>query len=61
MDDTRARVDETRQKMHPAYQAIHEQQVEKVRAMLNPEQQLEYDKMRKEREDRQKQSGRGGL
>jgi len=58
MDDTRAAVEDTRQKMHPAYQAIHEQQVEKVRNMLNPDQQVEYDKMRKEREDRQKQLGR---
>jgi Spy/CpxP family protein refolding chaperone len=59
MDDTRAQVDETRQKMHPAYQAIHEQQVQKVRNMLTPEQQVEYDQMRKEREEKQKQSGRG--
>lgn len=59
MDDTRAQVDDTRQKMHPAYQRIHEQQVEKIRNMLTADQQLEYDKMRKEREERQKQSGRG--
>jgi hypothetical protein len=59
MDDTRAQVDDTRQKMHPAYQRIHEEQVEKIRNMLTADQQLEYDKMRKEREDRQKQSGRG--
>jgi len=59
MDETRARIDETRQKMHPAYQKIREEQQEKFRGMLNPEQQVEYDKMRKEREARQKQGGRG--
>ncbi len=59
MDETRARVEETRQKMHPAYQKIREEQNEKVPQLLSPEQQVEYDKMRKEREERQKQNGRG--
>jgi hypothetical protein len=63
MDETRARVEETRQKMKPAYQKIHEEQAEKVRAILSPDQQAEYDKMHKEREqreDRNKQNqGRG--
>jgi type II secretory pathway component PulC len=58
MDDTRARVEETRQKMRPALQAIHEEQSQKIRDMLAPDQQVEYDKMRKEREERQKQTGR---
>lgn len=56
MDETRARVEETRQKMKPAYQKIHEEQSEKVRALLSPEQQAEYDQMRKEREQRGKQN-----
>ena len=57
-DETRAQVEETRQKMRPAYQAIHEQQTEKILAMLTPEQQTEYEKMRKEREERRQQNGR---
>lgn len=58
MDETRARVEDARQKMRPAYQKIHEEQSAKVRAMLTPDQQVEYDQMRKERENRQKQNGR---
>jgi len=60
MDETRSRVEETRQKMKPAYQKIHEEQTEKIRAMLNPNQQSEYEKIRKEREAaaREKQTGR---
>jgi len=50
MDETRSRVEETRQKMKPAYQKIHEEQTDKVRAILNPDQQVEYEKIRKERE-----------
>ncbi|HML15679.1 MAG TPA: hypothetical protein VK419_01585 [Bryobacteraceae bacterium] len=56
MDETRARVEETRQKMKPAYQKIHDEQAEKIRALLSPDQQVEYDKMRKEREQRVKQN-----
>jgi hypothetical protein len=59
LDETRARIDETRQKMHPAYQKIREEQNEKFRGMLTPDQAVEFDKMRKEREERQKQGGRG--
>jgi len=59
LDETRARIEETRQKMHPAYQKIREEQNEKFRSLLSPDQQVEYDKMRKEREERQKQNGRG--
>jgi len=60
MDETRARMEETRKGMRPAYQKIHEEQVAKIRGILNPDQQAEYDKLRKEREEqRQKQPGRG--
>jgi len=59
MDETRARIEDTRAKMHPAYQKIREEQQEKFRAILNPEQQVELEKMRKEREARQKPGGRG--
>jgi Spy/CpxP family protein refolding chaperone len=60
MDETRARIEETRQKLHPAYQKIREEQQEKFRDLLTPDQRQEYDKIRKEREQRQKQNGRGG-
>src|SRR5579863_9992352 len=60
MDETRARIDETRQKMHPTYQKIREEQQQKFRDLLTPEQQVEYDKIHKEREQRQKQNGRPG-
>ena len=56
LDETRGRVEQTRQKMRPAFQAIHEEQTEKIRAMLTPEQQAEYEKMRAEREQTRRQS-----
>jgi len=59
MDETRTRVEDTRQKLKPAYQKIHEEQSDKIRAMLNPNQQVEYEKIRKEREaGREKQQSR---
>lgn len=57
-DDTRSRMEETRRSMRPAYQKIHDDQTVKIRAMLMPDQQTEFDRMRKEREQ-QRQSGRG--
>jgi hypothetical protein len=61
MDETEAKVDETRKQMHPAYIKIHEEQNQKIHNMLTADQQVEFDKMRKEREDREKQNpgGRG--
>jgi polyhydroxyalkanoate synthesis regulator phasin len=62
MDETRARVEETRQKMHPAYQKIRAEQNDKIRQLLSPEQQAEFDKMHAEREERdrlKKQAGGG--
>jgi hypothetical protein len=60
MDDTKSRVDEIRRKMHPEYQKIHEDQNQKFRNMLTPDQQLEFDKMMKEREERERQNGGRG-
>jgi hypothetical protein len=59
MDETRARIEETRRQMHPAYQKIREEQQEKFREMLSVDQKAEYEKILKEREQRQKQGGRG--
>ena len=58
MDETRSRVEETRHQMKPAYQKIHEEQDQKIRAMLTADQQAEFDKILKERQDHQK-NGRG--
>jgi Spy/CpxP family protein refolding chaperone len=60
LDETRVRIEDTRQKMHPAYQKIREEQNEKFRNLLTPEQQSEFDKMHREREERQKQNGGRG-
>jgi Spy/CpxP family protein refolding chaperone len=60
MDETRARIEETRREMHPAYQKIHEEQQKKFRDLLTPGQQAEFDQMLKEREQRSRQGGRGG-
>lgn len=57
MDETRANVEETRHKMRPAFEAIHEEQTDKIRTMLSADQRTEYAKMLKEREERQKQLG----
>lgn len=57
-DDTRARVREVQQRSKPELEAIHKDQIAKVRAMLTPEQLAEYEKMQKEREARQRQNGR---
>jgi Spy/CpxP family protein refolding chaperone len=45
--------------MKPAYQKIHEEQDQKIRAMLTADQQAEFDKILKERQE-QRQNGRGG-
>jgi len=56
MDETKAQVVQVRKEMHPAYQKIHEAQNQKIHNMLTPDQQVEFDKMRKEREEREKQN-----
>ena len=61
MDETRARMDEVHRGTIPAQQEIRREQIEKMRAMLTPEQQVEYDRLQKEREERIKKGGsRGG-
>ena len=61
MDETRARMDEVHRGTIPAQQEIRREQMDKMRAMLSPEQQVEYDRLQKEREDRIKKGGaRGG-
>jgi Spy/CpxP family protein refolding chaperone len=56
-DETRARVHEVHEKQKPELDAIRKDQVIKFKSVLTPEQQVEYDKIRKEREEHQKQIG----
>jgi len=61
MDETRVRMDEVHRGTMPAQQEIRREQMEKMREMLTPDQQMEYDRLQKEREDRIKKGGpRGG-
>jgi hypothetical protein len=57
LDETKARFDEVRHKMRPEMDRIHGEQVEKIRAMLTDTQRPEYDKMRREREQRERRPG----
>lgn len=59
MDETRAKVEEVRHQNRPEFQKIHEEQDAKFRSILTPDQQAEFDKIMKEREERMKQNGRG--
>jgi hypothetical protein len=61
MDETRVRMDEVHRGTIPAQQEIRREQMEKMRAMLTLDQQMEYDRLQKEREERIKKGGpRGG-
>jgi Spy/CpxP family protein refolding chaperone len=60
MDETRAKFHEVRERSRPEMDAIQKNQRDAVRAILTPEQLVEYEKLIKERDDRQKQDkGRG--
>jgi hypothetical protein len=63
MDETRAKFHEVRERYRPDLDALQKDQRQKVRAILTPAQLAEYEKMLKEREEReehQKQNnGRG--
>jgi Spy/CpxP family protein refolding chaperone len=56
-DETRARANEVHEKYRPQMDAIAKDQRDKVRATLSPEQLTEYEKMLKERDEREKQRG----
>jgi Spy/CpxP family protein refolding chaperone len=57
MDETRAQANEIRKQMRPQYEKVHQEQMLKVREVLTPDQQAEYEKMLKERDERQKKNG----
>jgi Spy/CpxP family protein refolding chaperone len=59
-DETRAKYHEVRERYKPDLDALEQLQRDKVRAVLTPEQVVEYEKMLKEQEERQKQNGGRG-
>jgi Spy/CpxP family protein refolding chaperone len=61
LDDTRARMNEVHERTIPEQQEIQKSQSDKIRALLTPAQQSEYDVVVKERRERMKKGGpRGG-
>lgn len=59
-DETRARVSEVHEKYRPQMDAITKDQRDKVRSILSADQVSEYEKMLKERDEREKQRGGRG-
>jgi Spy/CpxP family protein refolding chaperone len=59
-DETRARVNEVHEKYKPQMDAITKDQRDKVRTVLTADQVAEYEKMLKERDEREKQRGGKG-
>ncbi|HZT40418.1 MAG TPA: hypothetical protein VFA28_21185 [Bryobacteraceae bacterium] len=57
LDETRTRFHEVHDRMQPELDAIREQQVNKIRAMLDDRQRAEYEKMRAERLQHQPKNG----
>jgi hypothetical protein len=57
LDETRARFHETRERMKPQMDAIKLDQTTRIRAILNDTQRAEFEKMRAEREAKQKAGG----
>jgi Spy/CpxP family protein refolding chaperone len=60
LDETRARMNEVHERTIPEQQEIQKSQSEKIRALLTPAQQAEYDVVVKERRERMKKSGQRG-
>ncbi len=59
-DETRARFHEVRERYRPEMDKLQQDQRDKVRSILSPEQRAEYEKMLKERDEHQKQNGGRG-
>ena len=55
LDETRVRFQSFRENSHHEEEAIRQAQTERIRAMLTPDQATEYEKFRKEREERRRQ------
>lgn len=58
LDQTDAKYKEVREKYRPEMQAIQDEQVTRINALLSAEQQEEYAKLRKEREERRRKKDR---
>jgi hypothetical protein len=58
LDETGTKYRNIREKYRPEMQAIQDEQVTRINAMLNPEQQSAYEQLRKEREERKKKQDR---
>lgn len=58
LDETRVRFHEVRERTRPEFDAIRQQQVEKVKSILDDGQRSEYEKMRAEREAKEKAQGK---
>ncbi len=58
LDETRTRFHEVRERTRPEFDTIKSQQVNKVRGILDENQRVEYEKMRQERDAREKAEGR---
>jgi hypothetical protein len=54
LDETRTQFRELREKHRPEFKAVQDAQTEKISAMLTPEQQAEYVRMRAERDAKRK-------
>lgn len=59
-DETRARMNEIHERAIPEQKEIQQAQTEKIRELLTPAQQAEFETMRKERERMKKSGQRGG-
>ena len=59
LDETRVDFTRARARMKPEMDAIRDKQVNKIRAILNDGQRVEYEKMREERERNMKKAGPG--
>lgn len=59
-DETRAKYHEIRERYKPDLDALERAQRDQIRSILSPEQQAEYAKILKEREEQQKQNGGRG-
>lgn len=58
LDETRQKFNEMRKSQKPLEDAIRQEQVDKINAMLAPQQQQEYAQFRKERDERRKKEFR---
>jgi len=57
LDETRAKMDEVHKSTIPEQQALRKAQTDKIHAMLTSEQEFQYEKMLKDREEKMKKGG----